>query len=140
MAILLQNRKAKFEYSILETYQAGLSLSGKMVKQIRNKRVTLEGRFIIFQGGSLQIIGFGNENITENISLLVKKSELTEIKNQLKIKGLTVIPLQIKQIGRWLKMDIAVAKGKKLFNKKQAIMQRDLDREQERERKFTNKN
>ncbi len=135
MSVLLVNRKARFEYEIIETFQAGLSLSGHMVKQIRNKRVQLDGVFIIYQKqtGQLQMLNFGSELIRENVALLLNKKEQKTIQTALLEKRITCIPLQIKQIGRWLKADIALVKGKKQFDKKESIKKRDLDRDQRRE-------
>jgi SsrA-binding protein len=131
MSVLLVNRKARFEYEIIESFQAGLSLNGQMVKQIRAKKVQLDGVFIIYQkqAKQLQMLNFGNEQWRENVALLVSKKELKTIQTALLEKRITCIPLQIKQIGRWLKADIALVKGKKQFDKKESIKKRDLDRE-----------
>lgn len=135
MSVLLVNRKARFEYEILESFQAGLSLSGQMVKQIRAKKVQLDGVFIIYQRQTkqLQMLNFGSELLRENVTLLLSKKEQTQIQTALLEKRITCIPLQIKQIGRWLKADIALVKGKKQYDKKEAIKKRDLDREQRKE-------
>jgi SsrA-binding protein len=135
MSILLVNRRAKFDYEILETYQAGLSLSGKMVKLVRDKKVSLQGKYIVFQNNALQIIGFGNEELTENVSLLLNKREVKEIREKLQEKRITGVVLNVKQVGRWLKAEIAIVKGRKNYNKKQYIQGRDLDRELGREAK-----
>jgi SsrA-binding protein len=135
MAVLINNKKAGFDYHILETFQAGLSLSGKMVKLIRAKKVLLDGKFVIFQKNQLQIIGFGNNEIQENVVLLLKKKEIAQIRKELQTKGLTCIPLNIKAVGRWLKAEVGIAKGKKNFDKKEAIKRRDIDREVKRELK-----
>ena len=131
--LILQNKKAGFEYQILEKFSAGLNLSGQMVKQIVNKKVNLQGKFVIFQKGNLEIIGLGNETWQENVALLLSKKEIRKIQGQLSIKGLTCIILNIKRIKRWLKAEIAIVKGKKVFEKKDAIKNREIDREIKRD-------
>jgi len=136
MPVLITNKRAGFDYHILETFQAGLSLSGKMVKLIRAKKVTLDGKFVIYQKKQLQIIGFGNNEVQENVALLLKKREVEEIRKQLQTKGLTCVIVNIKTVGRWLKGEIAISKGKKNFDKRDAIKKRDIDREVQRELKI----
>lgn len=133
MPVLLYNKKARFDYQILETFQAGLQLSGKMVKLIRDKKVQLTGKYVVSQPTGLQIIDFGNEDLRQNIPLLLNKKEQAEIQTQLNQKGITCVVLNIKTVGRWLKADIALVKGKKLYHKKEDIKKRDLDRDMRRQ-------
>jgi SsrA-binding protein len=133
--ILLLNKKARFDYQILETFQAGMALDGVMVKMITAKKVNLLGKFVVYQQKQLQIIGFGNEKMTENVPLLLKKKELTNIRKGLSIKGMSCVPLSIKRVGRWLKVEIATVKGLKIHNKKDILKNRDIQREQDRESK-----
>lgn len=132
MSILTINKKAKFDYHVLESFQAGLSLSGVMTKQIRKNRVQIAGSYVIYQKGQLQIIGFGNDQVRENVPLLLKMREIKEIKGKLSLKGLSCIVLNLKTVGRWLKAEIAIVKGKKNFDKRDDIKKRDLDREEAR--------
>jgi SsrA-binding protein len=129
MPVLITNKKARFNFQILETFQAGLSLSGPMVKLVRAKAVNLEGVYIVYQKGSLQMIGFGTATMTENVPLLLTQKEINEILGSIQQKGVTCIPLTIKTVGRWLKADIAVVKGKSNADKRQSIKQRDVDRD-----------
>lgn len=131
--LILQNKRANFEYQILEKFLAGLSLSGGMVKQVVNKKVNLQGKFVIFQKGNLEIIGFGNEVLSQNVALLLSKKEIRKIHGQLTTPGITCIILNIKRVKRWLKAEIALVKGKKLYEKKDAIKNRDIDREIKRD-------
>ncbi|MBC7471909.1 MAG: SsrA-binding protein [candidate division SR1 bacterium] len=133
MSVLVVNKKAYFEYKVLESFQTGLSLSGYMVKQVRANKVVINGMFVVYQKGQLQIIGFGNEQSRENVPLLLNKREVDEIAGQIRIKGVSCIILNIKTVGRWLKAEIAVVKGKKLHDKKEDIKKRDIDREIGRE-------
>jgi SsrA-binding protein len=130
--ILATNPKAKFDYHFLETFNAGMSLSSAMVKAIRARKVNISGKYVVYQKDQLQIIGFGNEKLTENIPLLLTQKEKNKIKEQISQKGVSCILLQIHSDKRWLKAQIAVAKGKKNYDKKQVIKERDLDREQRR--------
>lgn len=133
MSVLVVNKKAYFEYKVLESFQAGLSLSGYMVKQVRANKVVINGMFVVYQKGQLQIIGFGNEQSRENVALLLNKREVDEIAGQIRIKGVSCIILNIKTVGRWLKAEIAIVKGKKLHDKKEDIKKRDIDKEIGRE-------
>lgn len=138
MSVLVVNKKAYFEYKVLESFQAGLSLSGYMVKQVRANKVVINGMFVVYQKGQLQIIGFGNEQSRENVALLLNKREVDEIAGQIRIKGVSCIILNIKTVGRWLKAEIAIVKGKKLHDKKEDIKKRDIDKEIGREFKVKN--
>jgi SsrA-binding protein len=133
MAILTTNKKARFDYHILESYQAGLSLSGQMVKEIRGQRVTLSGAFVVFQHNRLEIIGLSGQNGTlQNVPLLLQKKEISEIVGKLSQKGVTCVVLNLKTVGRWIKAEIAVVRGKKNYDKRESLKKRDLDRERAR--------
>jgi SsrA-binding protein len=133
MAVIAINKKAGFEYKVLESFQAGLSLSGPMVKAIRAHRVTITGLFVVYQGGQLQIVGFGNESLRENVKLLLNPKEINEIAGKIREKGLTCVPLNIKTVGRWIKCEIAIVKGKNTGDKRETIKNREIDREVNRE-------
>jgi SsrA-binding protein len=130
--IIATNKKAHFDYFVIESYQAGLSLSGQMTKAIRNNRVNIAGKFIVAQGGQLEILGLGNEKVTENVPLLLNKKEKKEIAGRLTEKGISCVILNLKTIGRWIKAEIALVKGKKNYDKRESIKQKDLDREERR--------
>jgi SsrA-binding protein len=130
--IIATNKKAKFDYEILDTYQAGLSLSGGMVKLIRANQVNIQGKFIVYQRQRLEILGMGNEKMIENIPLLLKQKEINKISGQIAEKGISCIVLNLKIVGRWLKADIAVVKGKKEYDKRETIKKRDMDRDDRR--------
>lgn len=127
--ILAQNKKARFDYEILQEFEAGLSLSSKMVKELRQKRVNLTSNFVIFQQNQLQIIGLGNGNLIENVPILLNQKEALQIKNKIKEKGLTGVVMSIYTKNRWIKAQIAIARGKNEVDKRQTIKKRDLDRE-----------
>jgi SsrA-binding protein len=133
MAILSNNKKAKFDYHILESFQAGLSLSGKMVKEVRNRRVNCEGLFVVAQNNRLEIINFGNEKIRENVPLLLKKREIDKIQGKIQEKGITAAVLNLKTVGRWIKAEIGIVKGKKKYDKREDLKKKTIQREMERE-------
>jgi len=136
MPVIAINKKAKFDYEVLESFQAGLSLSGQMVKEVRARKVNPAGLYIVYNKGRLEIIGFGNEKIRQNIPLLLKKKEVNKIHGKLEEKGISCIILNIKIVGRWLKSEIAIVKGKKKYDKRETVKKRDLDREMGRELKM----
>jgi SsrA-binding protein len=130
--IIATNKRAKFDYTILETYQAGLSLSGAMVKLVRANKVNIQGKFIVYQKDRLEILGMGNEKMIENIPLLLSKKEINKISGRIAEKGISCIILNLKIVGRWLKADIATVKGKKEYDKRETIKKRDMDRDDRR--------
>jgi SsrA-binding protein len=130
--IIATNKRAKFDYTILETYQAGLCLSGVMVKMVRANQVNIAGKFIVYQKGRLEILGLGNEKLIENIPLLMSKKEINQISGQIAEKGISCVILNLKIVGRWLKADIATVKGKKEYDKRETIKKRDIDRDERR--------
>ncbi len=130
--IITTNKKAHFDYFVIESFQAGLNLSGQMTKAIRNNRVSIAGKFIVSQNGQLEILGLGNEKVTENVVLLLNKKEKNEIVGRLTEKGISCVVLNLKTVGRWIKAEVGLVKGKKNFDKRETIKQRDLDREERR--------
>jgi SsrA-binding protein len=128
------NRKAKFEFSFLDSYTAGIVLSGVEVKFIRDGRLSFADSFCQFQNGELflknvSISGIGNDNVKRDRKLLLKKKELNKIQRAL-IDSITIVPYSIFTNDRGLfKVEIKIAKGKKLYDKREAIKKRDLERE-----------
>ena len=134
------NRKAKFEYHFLETYTAGIELIGSEVKAIRDGKVNMVDSYCIFDKGELWVKGLGitpgpgsfQHDPTRDKKLLLKKKELKKLSSSLD-KGLTIIPIKIfNNEKNRLKMEIALAKGKKLYDKRESIKERDLQRELKR--------
>lgn len=146
MQIIVKNRKALFEYSLLDTFDAGIQLLGSEIKSIRAGKANLQEAYCFFVDDELFIKGmhiaeyshggYANHDPVRQRKLLLKRTELRKIKNKLKEKGLTVIPvkLYINERG-FAKLEIAVAKGKKLFDKRQNIKNKDVKRELDRTRK-----
>jgi len=144
MAVYVENRKAHFNYTIEETYEAGIELHGYEVKAIKNGLGNINSAFCIVRGGEAYVIGMhipayqpGNTDPAydpdKNRRLLLSKKEIKELANKDDIKGLTLVPLSLYSKGPYIKVSIAVARGKKVFDKRETIKKRDIDREMSRE-------
>ena len=141
MGIHIVNKKAKFEYFFERTENAGMVLFGSEVKAIRNGKCSLVDAFCSFENGELFIRGMNIPNEgnafshdpTRSRKLLLKKKELNKLEKDL-VKGLTIIPYRIFENDYGiLKIEISLAKGKKLYDKRNTIKERDLDREQKKD-------
>jgi SsrA-binding protein len=140
MATYVQNRKAHFNFSIEETIEAGIELFGFEVKAIKNGQGNLAGAFGIVRGGEVYIVNMnippyqpGNTpkdyDPDRPRKLLLSKKEIAELSSLDKKGGLTLIPISLYSKSRRIKVALAVAKGKKLFDKRESIKKRDTDRE-----------
>ena len=144
MSNYAENRKARFNYEILEKYEAGIELFGVEVKSVRNGQMSLEGAFVIIRGGEAYLI---NVNVPpyqikntpkdydplRNRKLLLTKKEIAELAGSEKNKSLTIVPISVYNKGRKIKVEIALVKGKKKFDKRETLKKRDTDREIRRE-------
>ena len=142
-AVNIQNKRARFEYNLIDKYVAGLQLSGTEIKSIRNSKANLSDSFCSFKGNELFIIGmyideyefgnYDNHQPKRDRKLLLKRQELDKISKKLKDVGLTIVPLRlfINDKG-WAKIEIAIAKGKKLHDKRNTIKDRDIQRDIDR--------
>ena len=135
----ISNRRASFEYFFLETYTAGIVLTGTEIKSIRDGKANLTDAYCIFLDSELYVHHlhispyekgtYANHNPVRDRKLLLQKRELKKLAAKLKDQGLTIIPtrLFINENGL-CKMEIALAKGKKLYDKRDSIKERDLKR------------
>lgn len=138
-SIEIRNRKATFEYHILEDYSAGMVLQGTEIKSIRAGKVNLSDAYCYFNEGELYVKNLNiakyekgtyyNHEPLRDRKLLLSKRELRKLENKLKDKGLTIVPTRIfiNDAG-WAKLDIGLAKGKKLYDKRESIKERDIKR------------
>lgn len=137
--VISENRKARFDYEILETYEAGLVLKGSEVKSIRNKQVQLKDSYISFMGdeaflqnahiSEYKASSYNNHSPERFRKLLLNRRELEEIYGALREKGLSCVPLKIYFKNGKIKLEIALVKGKKAHDKRESIKQRDATRE-----------
>ena len=146
MVNFAENRKAFYDYEILEKYEAGLVLSGAEVKSIRNGRMNLAGSYINVHNGELYLIGSSiapyqpkNQPIDydpqRSRKLLLRSNEIASLIGKIKQKGLTLVPLKVYNKGRRIKIEIAVVRGKKQYDKRAAISKKEVSRKIERELK-----
>lgn len=137
------NKKAHFDYDILESIEAGVVLSGPEAKSARLGQVDLDNAFVKVAGGQAEIINLHiypykfssdpNYEPTRTRSLLLSKKEILAIENKTKQGRLTVVPTAMYSKGSKVKIEIGLARGKRIYEKRAAIRKRDLDREVERE-------
>ena len=146
MVIYIDNRKAHFNYAVEETFEAGIELHGFEVKSIKNGSGNINSAFCIVRGGEAYIVGmhippYQPHNVDPGYDpertrrLLLSKKEIKKLADKDSTKGLTLIPLSLYSKGRHIKVSVAVAKGKRVFDKRETIKKRDLDREISREYK-----
>jgi len=143
--VISVNRKARHDYHILETYEAGLILKGTEVKSIRNNQVSIKESYAQFKGMELYIVNmhispykFGNRFNLEpkrDRKLLLQKKQLAKLKGKIEQKGFTLIPLRLYFKNGFAKIEIGLAKGKKLFDKRRDLTQKAIQRDTERELK-----
>lgn len=139
----ISNRKAWHEYHIGEQFEAGIVLVGTEVKSLRLGKASLQESYCKIEGGELLIHGMhitpyeqGNRANVDPLrprKLLLHAAEIRKIQRQLQEKGFTVIPLKIFFSHGYAKMSIGLARGKKLYDKREAIAQRDVERDRRRE-------
>ena len=136
----IRNRSAYYEYQIDDKYDAGIVLTGTEVKALRSGKASFNDAYCIFQGDELfvkslhiseyELGTYNNHNPTRERKLLLNRKELRKIQSKIKEKGFTIIPLRIffAESGK-AKIQIGLARGKKLHDKRESIKQRDADRE-----------
>lgn len=140
---LVTHRKARHDYHILETHEAGIALAGTEVKSLRQGKGNLKDSFARIEGGELFLYNMHispyekgnifNKDPMRPRKLLMKKREILRLFGMIKEKGLTLVPLKLYINQRGLvKVELAVAKGKALYDKREDIKQRDAGREMER--------
>jgi len=137
--VVCQNRKARFEYEILETLEAGIVLKGTEIKSVRQHHVSLDGSFAIVQDGQVTLVGCNIEPYKQgNIHnhepkrqrrLLLHKSEIKKFAEKAKVKGFTLVPLSMYLSGGKAKLELAICRGKQLHDKRQTLKDRDAKRE-----------
>lgn len=138
----IKNKQAGFNYFVIETYEAGIALQGCEVKSIRNREVNMSDSYCVVENGEMILKNFHispykdsgysyrDYNPKRDRKLLLTKREIRKIHQDVKTKGVTVVPLKLYSNERGLmKISIAIAKGKKTYDKSQTIKERDIERE-----------
>jgi SsrA-binding protein len=140
MAVLATNKKAKYNYEILEKFIAGIQLIGQEVKSIKSGKVSLTGAFVVQKNGEIFLIGaqvpsYQPKNAPKNYSpqrsrkLLLKKAEIKGIIGKTRQKGLTMVPLMMYTQRGKIKVEFAIVKGRKKSDKREKIKKRETERE-----------
>ena len=132
------NRKARFNYFIDKEIEAGIALSGTEIKSIRNGSANFNDSYVIIRNGEAFIINmyiapykdgtYFNKEERRNRKLLLHKEEIKKLENKMKEKGYTLVPLKLYFKNNKVKILIGLARGKKLYDKRETIKQRDLER------------
>ena len=135
------NRKARYNYEILETYEAGLVLTGTEIKSIRSGNANMADAYAHADGGELWLRNLhiahyaassSNHHPTRTRKLLLRRSQIIELTHNIGARGLTVVPLKLYLKNVLAKIELALARGKKRYDKRQTIIERDRKREADR--------
>lgn len=142
MKIITENREAKHNYFLEQAFEAGLVLVGSEVKSIRAGKVNLKDTYVIVRGGEVFLIncfistfdktGMFVPDPKRTRKLLLNKTEIFKLEKKIKEKGYTIVPTKMYFVGDKVKLEIALAKGKMLYDKKHDKMKADLRRDAER--------
>ncbi|GAP18124.1 SsrA-binding protein SmpB [Levilinea saccharolytica] len=140
--VIATNRKANFEYFLLEHFEAGISLQGSEIKSIRAGQVSLSEAYVRADSENVWLVGAHiapydpasryNHDPVRDRRLLMHKREIRKLWDTVRQKGVTIVPVRIYLKDGRAKLEIALAKGKKLYDKRQDLAKKDMDREIER--------
>ena len=146
--LIANNKKAYHDFFILDTYEAGIALHGTEVKSLRMGKCSIKESFIRIENGEVFIYGmhispYEKGNIFNKAplrvrKLLLHKSEINKLLGKIKEKGMSVVPLKVYLKGSLMKVEIGLAKGKKLYDKRDDIAKKDQQREAQRDFKVRN--
>ena len=133
------NKKAYHDYFIEDTYEAGMSLRGSEIKSIRNGKVSLKESYVSFSNGEAfikdmhiaqyQDASYNNHDETRERRLLLHKREITKLSSKVKVQGYTCVPLRLYFKEGKVKLEIALAKGKSLYDKRESDKKRSMDKQ-----------
>lgn len=141
--VIATNRKARYEYVLLESYEAGLALQGSEIKSVRAGQVSLAQAYVTVDEGQAWLVnahiapydqaGRFNHDPLRPRKLLLHRSEIRKLWNEVRQKGVTIVPIRVYLKDGFAKVEIALARGKKQYDKRAAIAKRDAEREVERQ-------
>ncbi len=136
------NRKANFDYEIIDTYEAGIVLTGTEIKSIRNGNANLKDSYALIRNNEVSLLNMHiseykegnrfNHEEKRNRKLLLHKKEIIKLNNKLTLDNLTLVPLKLYFKGRRAKILLGLAKGKKTYDKKQALKEKDILRDMQK--------
>lgn len=137
--LLLLNKKARFNYFIDETLECGIELQGTEVKSLRENRFSFGDSYARIKEGQLYLIGFHispypfgnlhNHEPERERKLLIHKEEIRKLRKKVEEKGFTLVPIKVYLKNGLIKVELGICRGKKLYDKRETIKQRDLERE-----------
>ena len=144
MKIFSENKKALFDYEVLEKFEAGLVLFGQEVKSIKTGHINLSGTYVTLKGEEPYLVGVrvppyqpnnagADYNETRERKLLLNKKEIDYLLGKIKTKGFSLIPLKIYENNGRIKLEFGLSKGKKKYDKKEKLKKKDINREVNRE-------
>ena len=142
--VVSTNKKARFEYFILETFEAGLALKGTEIKSVRNGQISLQEAYVRANGEEIWLVGAHiapyvhasafQHDPKRDRKLLMHKREIRKLFDEVRIKGMTIVPIKVYLKDGKAKLEIGLAKGKKQYDKRDVIRERDIERESSRKR------
>ena len=142
--VVSTNKKARFEYFILETFEAGLALKGTEIKSVRNGQISLQEAYVRTNGDEIWLVGAHiapyvhasafQHDPKRDRKLLMHKREIRKLFDEVRIKGMTIVPIKVYLKAGKAKLEIGLAKGKKQYDKRDDIRERDIERESSRKR------
>ena len=140
--VVSTNKKARFEFFILETFEAGLVLKGTEIKSVRSGQISLQEAYVRTNGAEIWLIGAHiapyehasafQHDPKRDRKLLMHKKEIRKLYDDVRIKGMTLVPIRVYLKGGRAKLEIGLAKGKKQYDKRESIKERDVARESSR--------
>ncbi len=123
------NRKARFGYSLGEELTVGMILTGPQVRAIRDHHAQIKGSYVVIRSGELWLVGMSlGADVSADVKLLASKRQIASLQRE-RTAGYTIVPVKLLPLGRHIKLVIALGRGKKLYDKRQTIKERDLARE-----------
>ena len=140
--VVARNPKARHEYHILDTWEAGLVLTGSEIKSVRAGKVSLKGAYGVLRRGEVWLVGmniaayesggYANHDPTRSRKVLMHRSQIRRLIGALERKGLTLVPLDVHLKEGWAKVTLGLAQGKKVHDKREDLKRRDAEREASR--------
>lgn len=134
----IQNRKAKYDYEVIETIEAGIALKGTEIKSLREGKANIKDSYAIVKNNEVYLLNMHishyeqgsifNHDETRTRKLLLHKKEILKLNDRVRLDGFTLVPLKVYLVRNKAKVLIGIAKGKKTYDKRETIKQRDIDR------------